>query len=362
MSANPVEVSPSLTEINTIGIGTTNYRIAHPHRGDYDNTRDYLRGDIIETGADDNSIFWIARAPIGAGNGEPSNADLGMWWRAAGHGFWRGELADDTRYQISQGDTFIANNEAWIAVGTVLGTNTGLELGTSNAVQGIERLVNDVTVYGPQSGSNALTGDLTDLRFLGAGVTVTESNEEVSIPIPGSTDDQNAGEVPVTATSFSGNLANTDINVQTALNTIDALTLGGGGLTEAQVDGRIATYARATPTGTMSEAQLPVDAQNAYISALLNGTSTGIVFNEVDGGADTLTLSLNASVLTAGTIADVRIPAGIARDSELPTIRTNADIDGRIATFARANSPRRHGTNGAAGHGNCKQYHIPARR
>ena len=121
VTANPVEVTPSLTEINTIGIGSTNYRIAHPHRGDYDDTRDYLRGDIVETGTDDNSIFWIARAPVSAGNGEPSNADLGQWWRAAGHGFWRGELADATRYQVFQGDTFIANNETWIAVTNVLG-------------------------------------------------------------------------------------------------------------------------------------------------------------------------------------------------------------------------------------------------
>ena len=78
VSANPVESMTSLTELNTIGIADVNYRIGHPHRGDYDNTRNYLRGDIIETGADDNSIFWIARAPISAGNGEPSNADLGI--------------------------------------------------------------------------------------------------------------------------------------------------------------------------------------------------------------------------------------------------------------------------------------------
>ena len=46
----------------------------------------------------------------------------------------------------------------------------------------------------------------------------------------GGTDDQTAAEVPVTATGFSGNLGSTDTDVQTALNTIDGFTLGGGGV------------------------------------------------------------------------------------------------------------------------------------
>ena len=45
----------------------------------------------------------------------------------------------------------------------------------------------------------------------------------------GGTDDQTAAEVPVTATGFTGNLGSTDTDVQTALETIDGFTLGGGG-------------------------------------------------------------------------------------------------------------------------------------
>ena len=45
----------------------------------------------------------------------------------------------------------------------------------------------------------------------------------------GGTDDQTAAEVPVTATGFTGNLGSGDTDVQTALDTIDGLTLGGGG-------------------------------------------------------------------------------------------------------------------------------------
>ena len=43
------------------------------------------------------------------------------------------------------------------------------------------------------------------------------------------TDDQNASEVDVDATGFAANLGSGDTDVQTALNTIDALALGGGG-------------------------------------------------------------------------------------------------------------------------------------
>ena len=50
------------------------------------------------------------------------------------------------------------------------------------------------------------------------------------------TDDQNAGEVSVTATGFTGNLSATDTDVQTALDTIDALSLGGGGGSDTETD------------------------------------------------------------------------------------------------------------------------------
>ena len=43
------------------------------------------------------------------------------------------------------------------------------------------------------------------------------------------TDDQNASEVSVDATGFAANLGSGDTDVQTALDTIDALALGGGG-------------------------------------------------------------------------------------------------------------------------------------
>ena len=55
----------------------------------------------------------------------------------------------------------------------------------------------------------------------------------------GGTDDQTAAEVPVTATSFTGNLGSTDTDVQTALDTIDSLSLGDGGGEEGEAPDRI---------------------------------------------------------------------------------------------------------------------------
>ena len=47
--------------------------------------------------------------------------------------------------------------------------------------------------------------------------------------VPGGTDDQDASEVDVAVTNFTGNLSVADTDVQKALDTIDDLSLGGGG-------------------------------------------------------------------------------------------------------------------------------------
>ena len=67
---NPTAVSTDTLE--KILIGTTVYRHGHPHKGVYDATAIYQQGDIIETGTGINSIFWIAREVISAGQGEPA--------------------------------------------------------------------------------------------------------------------------------------------------------------------------------------------------------------------------------------------------------------------------------------------------
>ena len=89
---------------------------------------------------------------------------------------------------------------------------------------------------------------------------------------------------------------------------------GGGGLSTAQVDLRIATWAlRNSPTGTAPAARLAAaPAANEFLRAASGG------------GTD-----------WAG-IDDADLPASIARDTELPTIRSDGEIDARVAPWARA--------------------------
>ena len=57
----------------------------------------------------------------------------------------------------------------------------------------------------------------------------------------------------------------------------------------------------------------------------------GLTQQEVDGR-----IAPYARIAPSGTIAEAQIPSSIARDSEIPS---NSDIDGRVAPFARQNSP-----------------------
>ena len=70
-------------------------------------------------------------------------------------------------------------------------------------------------------------------KLAGGGVdgqvlTRTASGQAWEDAADAGTDDQTAAEVPVTASGFSGNLGATDTDVQTALETIDGFTVGGG--------------------------------------------------------------------------------------------------------------------------------------
>ena len=93
----------------------------------------------------------------------------------------------------------------------------------ANAV-GTSELVDDVTERLCPDPSGGTSGQVCARNAAGdAYELVTQSGGG------GGTDDQTASEVPVTATGFSGNLSGTDTDVQTAMNTIDGFTLGGGG-------------------------------------------------------------------------------------------------------------------------------------
>jgi hypothetical protein len=92
------------------------------------------------------------------------------------------------------------------------GTPSGSGLTDGTAVGDIP--VWDGTSYEPETPA--------EITFAGS-VSYDEETNTVT-----GTDDQTASEVPVTATGFTGNLSGTDTNVQTALETLDALVIGEG--------------------------------------------------------------------------------------------------------------------------------------
>ena len=117
---------------------------------------------------------------ISAGQGEPANDDLGLWWRAAGHGYFRGTLEDAQMYDIYSGDYYISDNELWVAFQT-LADRTGTEL--AGNIDGMDRLLNEIVIRSDgqaplDSSDNSLTVDhLNQIDFRGTGVDVVAVND-----------------------------------------------------------------------------------------------------------------------------------------------------------------------------------------
>ena len=267
VSANPG--GADLAELNSIGIGDTNWRIAHPHRGTYEADRAYVQGDIIEVGTDTDAQFWIAREDISVGQGAPSQADLGSWWLAAGHGWYRGDLLDATSYDVFPGDIYYAGTEYWIAVAQ-LTDRTGLEL--AGRTDGMDRMINEIQVMRngqsvPNPNDHAdIIDHLDAINFTGNAVTVAWGDgydalgDVAVVTINGDgtgTDDQTAAEVTVTATGFDGNLATTDTNLQLVTQKVDDLVLGGGGGDPSQIGSDFIDAAITANTWTVTGITIP---------------------------------------------------------------------------------------------------------
>ena len=105
--------------------------------------------------------------------------------------------------------------------------------------------------------------------------------------------------------------------------------------TDSDIDARIATYARATPSGTIATAQLPsanaLDSELPDVSDFLDET-------EVDARIATY-----ARVSPTGTIATAQLPSANALDSELPDVSdfvTATDVDGVFDAASFSNLTR----------------------
>ena len=228
--------SPTAT-LEKILFGTTVYRHGHPHKGNYDASVIYQQGDIIETGTGVDSIFWIAREVISAGQGAPSNDDLGLWWRAAGHGYYRGTLVDTQTYDIYRGDYYISDNELWVAFQT-LADRTGTEL--AGNIDGMDRLLNEIVIRSDgqaplDSSDNSLTVDhLNEIDFRGAGVEVLAINDtygqSVAVTIAGGSGGISQSDADARYVELAGDTMTDTLTVTPADNSV-ALLLDARALT-----------------------------------------------------------------------------------------------------------------------------------
>ena len=182
---------------------------------------------------------------------------------------------DETPTTISADDCLMGN-----AAGDALmfGACTGSGGGGGGDITAVSTAVNSGLAGGANSGAVDLEVDPTNAPRL----TALASDDEIL----------------VADTSASGALRNAELSVLATL--IDAPT-------DSDIDARIATYARATPSGTIATAQLP--SANALDSELPN-VSGFLDQAEVDARIATY-----ARVSPTGTIATAQLPSANALDS-----------------------------------------------
>jgi hypothetical protein len=169
----------------------------------------------------------VAEAGTGDDLGDATAGDVAALFSGEGD-----YLKTDGTQGTPAGTEYTAGDNITITDGVIASTATGVPDGTTDgdilewdtdswsAVAPAEVTFAGSVSY--DSETNTVTG--TDTTYTaGTGLTLT-GTEFAST----ATDDQNASEVSVDATGFTGNLESTDTDVQTALETLDALTIGSG--------------------------------------------------------------------------------------------------------------------------------------
>ena len=193
VAANPA-VDDDDPEVDSLTIGTTDYRVAHPHRGPYNDTRDYRIGDIVSTGSGDEEIFWIASGSIDAGQGAPTQDNIGLWWSLASHGFYRGIVDDALTYHMYPGDTWIFGDHFYLSLLEQTAI-TGNALSTSE--NGVLNISEKLRVLVGQSRPPGWLDTHTRLSFDGTGITTSVVNgvPTARFGVPWLQGEENDGEI-----------------------------------------------------------------------------------------------------------------------------------------------------------------------
>ena len=173
-SLNPDDMvllfDPGLDRIEQIS-GTNLSAALRLERGAFSNTRNYDQGDVVETGVGDDVIFWIASVDISQGGGAPTYASSGLWWKVAGHGFWREELDMGLTYSFHDGDSYHIGDEVFIVTSDVTGI-TGEALRMGDHILEISNF--------PISDEGVQVSDNTEsLNFTGDAITCTGDRDVI---------------------------------------------------------------------------------------------------------------------------------------------------------------------------------------
>lgn len=171
-----------------------------------------------------------------------------------------------------------------------LGTAIGLDAHLADAVDAHDA---SAISFAPTDGIATPTGTIVATDVQNA---IEELDGSLTDHLNDATDAHDASAISVSAAGFSGNLSPTDTDVQTALTTIDGMTVGSGNVaTDTIWD---AKGDLAVGTGADTASKLTVGTDGYYLKAN-SATGTGLEWAAGSGsGAPT-----NASYVTLGTDA-----------------------------------------------------------
>ena len=230
-------------------------------------------------------------------------------------------------WSANSGDTFIQNKPT---LGTASTRNTGTGsgdiplLGTGGTL-GVARI--------PSLPASQITsGTFGAARIPSLPASRINSGTFADARIPGSIarDSELDGTAETVAVGVLGSVLTVTVGRTVGADIEGTVTLPSSGEDNVQSNWNT--------TNSSSDAFILNKPTLGTAAALDTGTASGDI--PVLGSGGDLALgtipNLPANRVTSGTFGDARIPSGIARDSEIPS---NSDIDARVSTWARANSP-----------------------
>ena len=187
--------------VTELSIGGTDHALRGVFRDNWVSTSAYLRGDTTHHA----SNYWFRKSATGGSGGTPGTTEAD--WARVVH-----DIA-----ALSAFTPAIVGSDA-LALADNSDSNRMYEASASH--------LRAYMVSSPVHCPDPTGGTAGQVCAVNTG---TDAYELVDQTGGGGTDDQTAAEVTVDATAFTGNLSATDTAVQTALDTIDGLSLGGTG-------------------------------------------------------------------------------------------------------------------------------------